>query len=928
MPTILDTYGRTHGPSTYGYYLLLEGIPAVPSSVALPSGWITGGRTNPVTLDLSQGIAPPPCAMQRKTGIAQVGSLSLALTQTLTTPAFGTQLTTSIDWSDTTAPAAWVDDGDYFVGRETIGVASGTMTRGKYLSLAWRHEGDDVTMGAARYSMVAPTTYRGRHIRLIQFACNRAGQPYDTALFDPADAAATPHSREAWRGVIDSLQPDSLGGCTISCRGLETVIDGMFGQQQIQGRLLSQGGERKQFFDEASQQSQQIITKVRGYIVDGRNIVKIKLQQPYVLSAAIPRVTEIQIAVPTGFTEDVAHAIAVAMREALNDSTETPWQYADWEVNIHNLYSDPANIAAKYPGAYFIDITARITDPLFYANSESEAQTWTLTIDDQSPLPQIGFALGEWQSTTAVIDAIAGDYLWPDWQAPNLPPAVYVGSTDTSIHVWLDLESEANPEAGTAFPASGYAVVEDGDKQELIEYQSITKIHTDHYRLNDCRRGAMGTQPTEWVVAWDGASLVGITGAAGTKAIKRSAPVVRCVVGWDTVSIFEIMLRTAMTSGVSGLRSSTYDAGTADWISPALPEDVFAVAQWEAQAETFSPAVAMRQLVIGKPTKIKEWWGEELAALGLVLHAGPYGQLWQLQVTRIAEPSANPVGTLSESVSIADLDLPEYSSDLSDVVNVVTMRPSWDVAKEEPGEGSLTWISRDSQVITGISSEIELRPRGLITPSHGTLYQLVVPLLMRYQHETVRIDLAAASDAWRYRIGDTIEATVRGETLPWTIIGVQARLVGSGSAAACTLQLMRAGWVSRLYAPAATVTGWTAGTGAVTLDANDFQRATNQEPVSGAFAASDGAWFGTTPPMGVEVWAADGECIAHSTITASPPGVTAALTLTSPTSGTLTFSGATPAKMGTGCILVCPERDGVTGDRDYAQTYATHLWGS
>lgn len=833
---------RLSDPSvTMYYYLLVEGIPQVFTSTALPSGWFTGGRSQVQMLDVSRGINVPGQQLNRKAGAASPTSMQFTLgpdgldgaLRLLFAPAKAGRktalLTVTFSWTE--AARIYVDDntgwvnGDYvYIGPETLQIngtgvdagrdylsLAGAGSRGLFLSEPYQFTVDLALHQGTREMANHPALWEGRHVRLYAGFCNAAGQPLDTAL-------GGDDTQEIWRGVINGLVPfENYKTWQMSCQSIDSILNTEIGAYMPKGRL------HEAFKTAPNEWSNKVLEFVSGalYISSGQNKVYITLSTPG------PVHLKASATVSTGISYSYMSAIAAALDSALT-SAGAPATFEVWP-EWQGSADDPDN---QQWG--------------FKIQSDTAYEDLFLNNPPDSILRCIGFTQDVVYPTEAEFDAT---YFYWTFLCNMKPPACYYGITATEFYVY----AENTPDRVT-WPSSGFAVIEGSNgKSEVIKYTGKTTIAAEPevIKLTGVTRGACGTTPVTIVV-----EMGDKEGAHHYAPLGGRAPEVRWCIGFEDETLTDILLKCAVSTGSSGLRDATFDDGAfIDYSGGAFSVDHFDTVRFAEVGNHLSNHYGLRNIIISKPMRLIDMMGKELAAMGWTLLSRQTADGYQITVDRVTDPLLLSIHTLGES-DIVPETWPVIKNSLAQIVNRVEMSLLWDTAKEEFVKPEYVLNALDSQINYKVANTIKVEVKGMqesIDSSYHAAQTIGTRLLAQFARRYEIIKVGVKKSGWIYRPGQQVsvslsympnsDGTVGWVDVPMIILGVDQTYVGTGTLAACMLTLLRVpDQRTTYYVPCGKITNYNAGTKEITINANFFTLATQYNPLTEELC-NDVDWF-------------------------------------------------------------------------------------
>lgn len=841
------------------YFLMIEGIPQIPTSMTLPAAWFTGGYTQLAgMLDVSGGISIPAQALNRKAGastpaqmVFRIGPDDLAgtlrkLFATRKSTALGAKgaiLAATLDWTEgeggagtitVNSNSGWVNGDDCYIGRETIGITGTTdadklnisSTRAKYGSVTQKYLVDDDSFKGSRLIANHPMQWEGRHVRLYAGLCSPTGQVLDNVWSMPSGDSQW----EIWRGVIKSLKPaDSWKSWDIQCSSIDCVIDTEVGSYQPVGKIgWTQGNW--------ASAGTEVFFPTAGWVLEGENTITVVLKPP----GSDEYSDEITATITAGFYSDVFDTAAQAL------ITEIKAFYS----GVYPAGADPDFTSwtegDKYKEGNNGDLSPFWQDRRAVLQLAS-GQDWAgyLKSSETSMMRMLGFPAGRYDliklktsSATATLLAIEA----------NLIPALYIGPGATQILV----REEAGQYGMPFSDIGGFAVISNDDKNEIIQYTGVTVSWAHEPRvisLTGCTRGLCGTKAQEWSVP-----VSDLVPHSSVKAAGDPPKIQGCLAFSDT-DLLTIFLELCMSTGDNANRHATYDvAAVPEFVGAGLPSLHFDIDKFEAVTAELGDVLSKRNIAFFEPFNLKGWIGPELAALGYTILSRRTPNGYQITLDKVRDPLVMGGQTITHS-DIQPTDWPEIRSELGDIINRLDCDLVWMVGKGKFSDSKIIINEIDSQIDNGVVQTLEVQMKGAAsdTATGQHIAELIGPsILSHFARRYEIITLSVRRRAWAFQPGDQINVTLAGipnwdGTSGWTaeptvLLAMEPTYAGGGREAATKLTLLHLpDRKLSYYCPTGEIASILGAV--ITLKANEYSDSGIPNPITGHEAAGDIQWF-------------------------------------------------------------------------------------
>ena len=811
------------------FALFIEGIPRVLTSMEMPTAFYSGGRSEIVALDVSGGISPPAQTLNRKAGVATPTSMSFRIgpddkdgtlrklfAVNLASRA-QTHTISTLDWTDTAelgvldVSAFDAAGGDIYVGRETIGYDHTdpaeefhVLTRGKYDSVPWRFVADGDYAFGTRYVSDHPLQWDGREVKLHMGICNAAGQPLDTAF-------GGPDSKVVWRGLINGINPNpDWASWQLSCQSIDRCIDTEIGGYQGKGKLAWTSSANPLPWNEWQNGSVYLATAAP---------LEFELND-----IGAGSWTDLSTVIASGSHGNLLNDVVTALQLALDTAYPASTNIVYETVNP-NYESDatvfPFNIFAWTDYANFGGFRSNISagSAWRWLGLKAGLAMWNIDFGGSS----IGWGVSDMEAL----------------------PLLLIPKTANKILIREDID-----DSGTGWPSDGHAILKAGDHSEIIYYGSIDVIAADApriLRLENIVRGAIGTEAREIRIEAeqfaDGDILLAHAEDVGT---------IKSCVAFEDESVLSIFLKLCMSTGSTGLRDATYDVATiGDYVAAGLDVSRFDTDQFETVSAQLGSNLVNRTVAFAEPLKIKEWIGNECAALGLQILARQTPTGYQVTVDRVQLPGI--IGGVQIGADDIHLtDWPTIESQSTQLINRLEFQGLWSNTEEKFLQHKIIFNNQNSQVDTGQTQSGKLEIKGVKGSVDDLIaYSLLLaPRFMAHfgkRYSVVQMDVKKT--AWTFRVGDEVLVTLAGApnddgTSGWVdepmlLLAVAPTYAGAGNSAAARLTLLKTD-PQRLsyYVPTATV-ATTPAADTITVNANDYTDGTSDNPITQHSPAKD-----------------------------------------------------------------------------------------
>ena len=903
---------RLSDATTHHWYMLLvEGIPQILTSLALPPAMIPAGRSQVLALDVSGGVVIPGQRIDRKSGGAQpttmefslgpddaIGTLRRLFARQLT-GTLKARLTATLGWTgatitvDSTAP--FPAAGNVYLGRENIAYTGKTpttftgCTRGQFGSLAWRYSAEAGEVKGSRAVTDHPTQWEGRRVWLWTGICSATGEPIDAALLGA-------NQRVIWSGRIVALNPGESGKAwVLEARSIDSQLETEVGAYQARGALFD--SPTLDPADPGANYDSGVGTynlSTHGMISAPLNVITFKALLP---GSAL--YATISATVAAGYYADMRKACADALNTALG-AAGAPWNAYVWKVyagvSVYAGDGGGANLFATHGLSFYVSGIGGAALP---------AATWKFRLPmlANDPLRSCGFdAPMQWENASdGIVTVIANSV-----ETSGLPPLAVVQKTQTQMIVF-----ESPDDYGAQFASSGAAILAYGKLAEVFTYSGLTVQNAGPPRkllLTGLQRGACGTGPLEIAVSAELAqSQWGQLLVQGAGDI----PSLRAAIAFTGENVISIFLKLCLSTGSAGLRHATYDAaGFDDYVGAGLDALDLDIARFEEVANSLPANLALRSIAWSRPFELGSWARKEFAALGYALVSRETAAGYQITLDRIRDPMLLGQRTLGDA-GIVPEPWPRIESRLEDIVNRVALKLAWDPAGEKVIDSTVTVNDVNSQVDYGPTKTLSLEVAGLIGPAGGPIdrgtvilvgTQLAASLLAHFSRRYEIVTLYATKTCWTWRPGDGVAVTLPGmprddggtgwSAEPMILLATERSYAGIGRSPAAKLTLLHLG-DRRLtyYVPSGRIGAYNPAGPTITIDANAYTLSTQYNPVTGN-PANDVDWFDNGMTIRVQNMG-DEEAAVIRTIAGKVGQV-------------LTLDLALPGGMGVGSVICYP----------------------
>lgn len=854
------------------FYLLIEGIGEIFLDGEIPIGaagtaWAAptaAGRTYgllPGTLDVSGGVIDVGPEIDRWTGLAEVGGMSIKLADNnqsdllalfARNKADGNTcwLNASVEW-DTAADGSVITvdtttgfdaAGLIYIGLETLYYSTtASTTFGTAGTKATRSVFDLDDTGGELYGdrgynhnnakassppVVTdyPTLWRGRRVSLVAFIVDADGYAYDSS-FDMGND----YSREIWRGVV--RQPprpmDDWSRWELACEDIGAVLHTEVGHSGTlpRGVLLRFPGGAQANIDGHVKES-------NGVDGNGEPVFPITADDPMF------------------YLDDSTRFLSMVVHEFANASTWNAHDPSDvYTYRAHNdsriqLVSSPTmatkqQLVDQFDGNTAVD---------FIAEGLSELRMWlapdgaSFKIGCSNSHSTKHFKVYLYMDEPGSVGKLTGHTGDLALAVPSHPGGAagaqedYVSSTIERAFAYIHPDSLAVPfflkdsETGQiAAPSAGFANI---GGVEIVEYGSITaldSVATGLKQLNVTRRGAMGTMRREhrptMTDGWQAASdLIEIKFGHGV----------------DAANPIEAILQLAVSTG-NAAHHSAYDV-LAEGVGAQINPLHFDMAQMQGAADLLGGRSADVSLFMGSEThKLHELAAAWLAPFGLYLAGRPNDDdEYRIQCLEASAPLLAE-STIALGTSQLSISHPGAWKDGSyRIITEVELHYGWDNLEGKHIEGAV--LNIHSNQPTGERHKLTWKPVGLsLTAIDAETYglQWVLEILARYSKAYDLFEVVCDRTGWNINTGDVISLTmpsvptttgVRGHTAKAAKV-LQAEHIyydPSGSLGSKLLVVVEDEQRTSSYSPAATVASYAAGTPSITLDATSVWTATGE----------------------------------------------------------------------------------------------------
>ena len=832
------------------YWLKIEGIPQVFTSMALPSGWFTGGRSQVSLLDVSGGLAIPVHKLNRKAGAQQPTNLSLRIgpddaTGTLRNlfaiqKASGNQtvLTSTLDWTEVVAAnvvatAGFSATGYIYAGRETIyydaliAFQFQTLTRGMFDSVAWKYEIDaDKTIRTRRITDY-PSIWEGRWCSLWCGFANASGQP-----LDDSSGLEGPDQREIWRGTINAINPIAdFKSWQIDSRSIDGILDTEVGSYQAEGKLHFSMVNIIGPYTEGPQADLSEFGK-QMFIQDGQDEVFLQVKRSGATSYT-DVVFNMLTYNPSGLSADIWKDVA----EAMDTELEAAFVADDFWVHTMGTSGSIEDIA--------------LMGFKVHCDGGPGGTPWEVNfvVDGNSIFRSMGFKTGvHVGSPDYITGLVTMEFLL---YADEYTPALYLSPLATQILLF-----ETKGQYNIQFPSSGYAILTaDEGRAEVVKYTGVTEVYTDAHRiirLTGVTRGHCGTQPLEVYLKTSGIDESGFT-----IGIEGERPGIKSCIAFENENLTSIMLKLALSTGSAALRDATYDDSQfPDYVGAGFDASHFDIDGFEYWGATTNYGGIMeRNLAFSKPFRLRDFFSKELAAMGLTVLSKQSLGGYQISLARVREPLVVGQHTLT-SADIVPESYPSIDSRLSDTINRIVVKARWNPAKEKFADDDQFIVNAiDAQVDYGTTNTLELQVKGLPNVDGAIFHALKkvgTGILAHFATRYEVVKVPTTKRVWAWNAGDQITVTLPDipqwdgtqgfVSEPMILLGADQRHAQKGRGDLSVLYLLNlpARKVS-YYVPCASGTGVT-GALTITFHPNVYSDVNVASPITSA-APHDLDWF-------------------------------------------------------------------------------------
>lgn len=776
------------------FYLRIQGIPDIYLDGATPIGPAGTVWAEPTSkgfeyvyrehmLDTSQGIQPIATDLTRRAGSTTPGSLTLTLRDTrarylqtlfardkaggvtsqlaAAVPHDVGDLGTIVTVDSTTA---WAASGYAYLGRETMAyvklsateldcrVASGgarDLFSVGYCDAVFRL--NTAKPSGPRLIADYPVAWHNRVVQLFAFVVDQGGRALDDAI----DGAC---SREIWRGVLVGTPMPQDNWCIwrLETKGIDALLHTLVGRDPIKGMLLQVPGGQKANNEGVGGTDKWASVGANHYVhilTEETNLLHLEITEwpnvadatagvnatttPYVLTIAAPG---------TLITEKGLSAQVDTLLLGICGVVGT--DYPDLSIVM--------GLSKDHPGNYFFGATTRAGAVTVHA----VRLNWDV-------YGSIGKLIGYEGVTVWSFSQTSSDFkMYPQ----NARLAGYLSPVATTIPFVYAQEQGVQGDT-PAIP--GYAKI---GGTEIVSYTGIAAIpDADHlYSLTGCRRGLMGTQPTEhlmilepdWTAKQDVLELVFGVGFESPTGELTGA------------SIFDAALQLAVSSGTPG-HHGTYDT-LGDKVSAGISPAHFDLVRWAEIASRFQPWETSINLFLSKPDTLAKVLDEWFSPLGCFVTARPNAAGAYLITIDQALPPLTSDSV--DTIDTGDLDARDparFRSGLEAIINEAEVAYRWDALKEQPRDDRLTVTDHDSADEFGVRNRVEWTLRGYDWADYGVALaratQWAGQLAQRHGRPYDILTLRLGRTGWNLKPGDVLTVTVPGVPGPDGATGITAR---------------------------------------------------------------------------------------------------------------------------------------------------------